>query len=224
MPKVRKEYFDEKREQILEAALAVCNRKPAYDVTMSDIVAETGLSQGGVYKYFNNIDLVLAALIDKANTKGNYSSLIDEVMGSDDTPGKKLNGLFLISCNYFSDMLISYNKLLFELSTMSAYSPERNERISSHVTTASTFGYLISKASELILSGTAEGYFTPVIPVQDVMAFIVASFDGIIRDVTLTRCYQTDDAPPSGISFDEKVLIRGLYLSTMTLLGRPQNS
>ena len=56
MPKVNEEYFEEKRNQILDAAFAVCNRKPAYDVTMSDIVAETGLSQGGVYKYFGNME------------------------------------------------------------------------------------------------------------------------------------------------------------------------
>ena len=30
------------------------------------------MSQGGVYKYFNTIDLVLAALIDRANLQGNY--------------------------------------------------------------------------------------------------------------------------------------------------------
>ena len=86
MPKVNEEYFEEKRNQILDAAFAVCNRKPAYDVTMSDIVAETGLSQGGVYKYFGNIDSVLAALIDRANTQGNYFGVIDKVMNSGLSP------------------------------------------------------------------------------------------------------------------------------------------
>ena len=66
MPKVKSEYLESKRNQILDAAFEVCKRKPAYDVTMTDVVSETGMSQGGVYKYFNNIDLVLAALIDRA--------------------------------------------------------------------------------------------------------------------------------------------------------------
>ena len=55
MPKVKNEYLENKRNEILDAAFAVCKRKPAYDITMTDIVSETGMSQGGVYKYFNNI-------------------------------------------------------------------------------------------------------------------------------------------------------------------------
>ena len=47
MPKVNEEYFVEKRNQILDAAFSVCNRKPAYDVTMSDIVAEIALARVG---------------------------------------------------------------------------------------------------------------------------------------------------------------------------------
>ena len=46
MPKVKNEYLENKRNQILDAAFAVCKRKPAYDITMTDIVSETGMSQG----------------------------------------------------------------------------------------------------------------------------------------------------------------------------------
>ena len=86
LPKVKGEYLENKRNQILDAAFAVCKRKPAYDLTMTDIVSETGMSQGGVYKYFNNIDLVLAALIDKSNLQGDYIGQIDEIMGSGNAP------------------------------------------------------------------------------------------------------------------------------------------
>ena len=222
MPKVNDEYLEGKKDQILMTALAVCGRKPAYDVTMSDIVAATGMSQGGVYKYFNNIDLVLAALIDKANALGDYSDRIDKIMGSSDPPEQRLEELFKISELYFSDLLIGYNKLLFELGTLFAYNPDRSSNINRHVTTSSTFGYLIKCASEIIIGETAKGYFTPVIPAEEILSFIVASFDGIIRDVTLTRCYSAGDTPESNVGFDEKKLIRGLYISTMALLGKPQ--
>ena len=101
MPKVKNEYLENKRNQILDAAFAVCKRKPAYDITMTDIVSETGMSQGGVYKYFNNIDLVLAALIDKANLQGNYMEQIDEIMESDNASDVILHNLFLVSEQYF---------------------------------------------------------------------------------------------------------------------------
>jgi Transcriptional regulator len=223
MPKVKNEYLENKRNEILDAAFAVCKRKPAYDITMTDIVSETGMSQGGVYKYFNNIDFVLAALIDKSNLQGNYMEQIDEIMESGNAPDITLHNLFLVSEQYFSDMLISYNKILFELSTFFAYHPERYERINKNVTTSSTFGHLTQCASRIMITGVESGYFVPVMPVNDIMAFIIASFDGIIRDITLSKCYSGKSVPQSGVAFHEKNLIQCLYISTMSLLGKNQN-
>lgn len=221
MPKVKEEYLELKKESILDAALAVCERKPAYDVTMSDIVTQTGMSQGGVYKYYNNIDLVLADLINRANSKGDHKVRIDKIMESGKSPETMLEDLFKVSELYFSDLLIGYNKILFELGTLFAYNPERNAAISRNVTTVSTFSILIGSASQVIVEGTKNGCFMPVLPITDVLSFIVASFDGIIRDITLTKCYGEKDVPKSEVDFDEKKLIRSLYLSTMALLGKP---
>lgn len=220
MPKVKSEYLESKRNQILDAAFEVCKRKPAYDVTMTDIVSETGMSQGGVYKYFNNIDLVLAALIDRANLQGNYIEQIDEIMASGNAPDILLHNLFLVSEQYFSDMLISYNKILFELSTFFAYNPERYEQISKNVTTSSTFGYLTQCAFEIMRTGVENGDFVPVMPVKEIMAFLIASFDGIIRDITLSKCCSGNGVPKPDIAFHEKSLIHCLYISTLSLLGR----
>ena len=220
MPKVKEGYLQDKKNQILDAAFAVCNRKPVYDVTMSDIVSEVGMSQGGVYKYFSNIDFVFSALIDKANSQGNQIEQIEKIMKSDNPPEIVLRDLFLVSEQYFSAMLISYNKILFELSTFLVNNPERREQINKNVTTSSTFGYLTQCASEIITKQTAAGYFKPVIPIKDILAFIVAAFDGIIRDVTLAKCYPGKAVTDEGIDFDEENLIQCLYISTMTLLGK----
>lgn len=220
MPKVKEDYLENKKNQILDAAFDVCKRKPAYDVTMTDIVTETGMSQGGVYKYFNNIDLVLAALIDRANSQGNYKELIDEIMKSGNTSEVILHNLFMISERYFSEMLISYNKILFELSTLFVYSPDRSERINKHVTTLSTFGYLTKCASETIMTGTEKGDFAPVMPIEDILAFIIASFDGMIRDITLSACYSGKTVSPPGVDFNGKKLIHCLYTSVISLLGK----
>lgn len=73
---------------------------------------------------------------------------IDEIMESDNASDVILHNLFLVSEQYFSDMLISYNKILFELSTFFTYNPERQERINKNVTTTSTFLYLKIMAME----------------------------------------------------------------------------
>ena len=218
MPKVNEDYLQKKRDEILDAAFEVCRRKPAYDVTMSDIVAETEMSQGGVYKYFNNIYSVYAALVDRANRKGDRIERIDRIMASEALPEEKIKALFEISGDFFSDMLISYNKILFELSSFSMQNPDQGKMIDEQTTVMPVFPYLLRCVSEVIMTSANEGYFEPLIPANEILAFLVASFDGIIRDVTLNKCYHTEAAEVS--FFDETKLISCLYLSTMNLLGK----
>ncbi|MCR5168581.1 MAG: TetR/AcrR family transcriptional regulator [Oscillospiraceae bacterium] len=218
MPKVKDEYLIEKKKEIVKAAFEVCKRKPVCNVTMSDIVAETGMSQGGVYKYFNNIYSVYAALIDEANRVGDQIGRIDEVMDSDSAPEDKLRQLFGIAESFFSDMLISYNKILFELGTFCVQNPEYDKRISSETKETAVFPYLAGRLAELIVTQCKAGYFSPVVPAPDILSFVVASFDGIIRDVTMNRCYNISSSEMNKL--DEKKLIGCLYISTLKLLGK----
>ena len=71
--------------------------------------------------------------------------------------------------------------------------------------------------------GAESGHFMPVMPIEDILAFIIASFDGIIRDVTLSKCYLEKSIPKSSVAFNEKRLIHCLYISTMSLLGKNLN-
>ena len=218
MPKVNEDYFDKKKKEIVNAAFEVCKRKPAYDVTMSDIVAETGMSQGGVYKYYNNIYSVYAALIDEANLVGNQKEKIDKIMESKYKPETKMKRLFSVSEDFFSDMLLSYNKILFELGTFCIQNPEYDKRINGETKVTPVFPYLASRVAELIVTEAASGYFKPVLPVEDILNFVVSSFDGIIRDVTLNKCYNI--ATEEINNLDEKKLINCLYISTVKLLGK----
>ena len=217
MPKVSEEYLINKRNEILDAAFEVCKRKPAYEVTMSDIVAETGLSQGGVYKYFNSIYSVHAALIDRANLADNKIEKIDKVMQLNIKPEKRLEKLFNISESFFSEMLLSYNKILFELSTYCIQNPDIDQKIKAVTNATPVFPYLAKCAAELIVTQVKAGYFKPVIPVEDILSFMVSSFDGIIRDVTLNKCYNISS--DNITEFDEVKLISSLYLSILKLLG-----
>lgn len=60
-PKV--DVADERRAQIMQAALACFTRKGYNNTTMDDIVAESGLSKGSLYWYFKSKDDLFAAAI-----------------------------------------------------------------------------------------------------------------------------------------------------------------
>ena len=62
MPKVTEEYLESKRSMIVDCAYKVCLRKPVEMVTISDVIAETGLSQGGIYRFYKDLDEILSEI------------------------------------------------------------------------------------------------------------------------------------------------------------------
>mgnify|MGYP001582640522 CR=1 FL=1 len=94
MPKVSAEYITNKKNSILEAALSVCRNKPLYEITMKDIIKESGVSQGGIYRYFSDIDEILIALINISNTNIDFKQNIDEIIENSTTPKDVIESLF----------------------------------------------------------------------------------------------------------------------------------
>lgn len=59
----RPDVSDERKPQIINAALRVFTRKGYHSATMPEIAAEAGLSVGGLYWYFKGKDAVIAAIL-----------------------------------------------------------------------------------------------------------------------------------------------------------------
>jgi AcrR family transcriptional regulator len=62
MPKITNERREERRSQILAAALKCFSRNGFHQTTTADIVRESGVSQGMLYLYFTSKDDLIAAL------------------------------------------------------------------------------------------------------------------------------------------------------------------
>lgn len=59
----RPDVSDQRKPQIINAALRVFTRKGYHAATMPEIAAEAGLSVGGLYWYFTSKDAVIAAIL-----------------------------------------------------------------------------------------------------------------------------------------------------------------
>ncbi len=59
MPKVSQEYLEARRQQILDAASECFAKKGFHGTTMHDIVDESGLSPGAIYRYFSGKDEII---------------------------------------------------------------------------------------------------------------------------------------------------------------------
>ncbi len=67
MPKTSPAAKEARRAQILEAALRCFARQGYYATTIQDVVAEAGLSRGGIYAYYPTKEALYLALSERWN-------------------------------------------------------------------------------------------------------------------------------------------------------------
>jgi len=68
MPRVGQAHLDARRQQIVDAARARFAGHGFARTSMSDIVAESGLSTGAIYRYFTSKDDIVIAVCEQART------------------------------------------------------------------------------------------------------------------------------------------------------------
>lgn len=69
MPKVSEAYLEARRQEILDAATRCFARRGVHRATMQDIVAESGLSPGAIYRYFAGKDDLIEAIADRRHAR-----------------------------------------------------------------------------------------------------------------------------------------------------------
>ena len=65
MPKVSQQHLDARRQQIVDAARARFARHGFAGTSMTDIIAESGLSNGAIYRYFTSKEQIIAAVCEQ---------------------------------------------------------------------------------------------------------------------------------------------------------------
>jgi AcrR family transcriptional regulator len=182
-PKV--DVADERRAQIMEAALACFTRKGYNNTTMDDIAAESGLSKGTLYWYFKSKDdLFTAALMSVFNVAQEAVAAMEQYSTASD----KLRAVGQATVG-FGKMVEGYFSLLLEFWVSS---PRREEAGQSWIGLLTEYKDIVV---EVIEEGVKNGEFKPVDAEQLVWA-IMAAYDGLaayvmfIPDMDLERISQ----------------------------------
>jgi TetR/AcrR family transcriptional regulator, transcriptional repressor of aconitase len=82
MPKVSDQHLAARREQVLVAAWACFSRNGFHATTMADVIAESGLSAGAVYRYFPGKADLVRATADRA--LGQVGGTLAELLAADE--------------------------------------------------------------------------------------------------------------------------------------------
>jgi TetR/AcrR family transcriptional regulator, transcriptional repressor of aconitase len=100
MPRVDDSYLESRRRQIMDAAVACFAREGFHRTTMQDIVAETGLSAGAIYRYFPAKEDIVAAIASEHHAREGHV-LADARTAAG--PGEVLRELARVSLGRLSD-------------------------------------------------------------------------------------------------------------------------
>lgn len=77
-PKVSEQHLEERRNQIMDAAVQRFSRDGFHQTTMDDICAEADMSKGALYRYFSSKEDIVAAMYERSISQ--ETSLVNEVL------------------------------------------------------------------------------------------------------------------------------------------------
>jgi TetR/AcrR family transcriptional regulator, transcriptional repressor of aconitase len=100
VPRVGDGYLESRRRQIMDAATACFAREGFHRTTMADIVAETGLSAGAIYRYFPAKEDIVAAIATEHHAR--EAAVLDGARAAA-SPGDVLRDLAHVSLGRLAD-------------------------------------------------------------------------------------------------------------------------
>jgi AcrR family transcriptional regulator len=215
LPKVNAAYFENKKNLILDTVETICKTKPLYKLTMKDIVETTGLSFGAIYASFSDIDEVLIAFFNRLRRTMDFASDTEKILQTNNPPEEKLRALFSYFLAHARATIDSYGKMHYEMSTVLT-DAHRREKILAGIQEKQHYAYGLGVAIELIEENLVNGYFKVSVAKESLYALIIAFFDGIMRDLTLTKCYGFDAL--NHVTFEEEDLAETLTAAILSLL------
>ena len=222
MPKVSEEYFENKRKKIVDAAYQVCLRKPVEMVTMMDVIEETGLSQGGIYRFYNDLDEILADMITGMRSDYNIISQVEEKISQPDNDSfeKIVHSVCDILADVMEEHLMDIQKINFDLTVLAINEPERAEKIIGKSRGKSNMEYLGRVVLPMFAKACDQKKLKPHGNPEDIMKFISAAYVGIETDCILSACY--GKAPMNSIS-EPHALFDMMAKTIILLFGGNEN-
>ncbi len=197
MPKVTQEYIDNKKKFIVDAAYRVCLRKPVEMVTMMDVIEETGLSQGGIYRFYKDLDDILSDVITGMRMNYNIIDEMEQLFGASDELSfeEGVHKILDILADVMEKHLMDIQKINFDLTVLAINEPERAEKILGGIKGKSSLGYLSTVALPKLFKESKKRKYKLRDKPENIANFISASYTGIEMSCILTACYK---APMGG--------------------------
>ena len=216
MPKVSEKYFQQKRKEIVDAAYRICVRKSISAVELKDVIAETGMSHGAIYRYFKDLDEIIGAMIVRVNSEDPYIEDVERIF--DDTDGRLPPQIISELCQFLYQQMdgsgIDTVKISFYAKVFMINEPERATKIFESIKDCNTSSssHLICKFAEYVKQQTIKGNLHPKCSVDDLVQYLSASYDGILMNYLLKEHSGEKEAEKT-TSHSSKPWLKNLFLA-----------
>lgn len=218
MPKVTEEYIIKKKKMITDTAYELCLEKTVSTVTMQDIINRTGLSQGGIYRFYHDIDEIFADMLVEMRKKVCIKEKVDEVFAqADKIPVKEItNRLFDILADFLEEELMGVQKVDFELNVLAMNAPERIEKILKGAKGVGNKEYIVLRTAEFFERKMKCGEVKAKVDGAELLNYISSAYSGIQMNCIVSNCY---NKAPMSEACQPKIQLQILAKTVNYLLG-----
>ena len=192
MPKVSEEYIQNKKNMIVRTAYDLCIQKTVSTVTMQDIIDATGLSQGGIYRFYKDIDEIFRDMLIDNRQRVNIKTQVDDIFANAETEDAKvlLHQIFDLLADFMTKELMGLVKINFELSVLSMNAPLRVEKILGEIEGTGNFEYLFLRTTQYFQRNILNGRLTPKLNLEELLTYLTTSYNGIEMSCIINHCYK----------------------------------
>jgi AcrR family transcriptional regulator len=176
VPKITETKREERRQQILDAALHCFSRDGFHATTTADIVRESGLSQGALYLYFATKEDIVVALADDRHQGEVF---LNALAKSEQDP---LQGLMLLVELYGRALADPRRVEMRRVGIQGWAEALRNPRI--HDSVVEGLSSVRTAIAELIRRGQAAGQIRPEVEPDAAARTMIAVFQGLVLQLT----------------------------------------
>lgn len=192
MPKVTAAYIESKKNMIVCAAYDLCLKKTVSTVTMQDIIDATGLSQGGIYRFYKDIDEIFRDMLIYNRKRVTIKPQLDGIFADTESEDIKrvLHKIFDLLADFMTSELMGIVKINFELSVLSMNAPLRVEKILGEIEGTGNFEYLFMRVSQYLEQCIISGAVIPRISLEELLTYLSTTYNGIEMSCIINHCYK----------------------------------
>ncbi|MBE5941872.1 MAG: TetR/AcrR family transcriptional regulator [Lachnospiraceae bacterium] len=218
MPKVTEEYIINKKKMITDAAYELCLEKTVSTVTMQDIINRTGLSQGGIYRFYRDIDEIFGDMLADMRKKVTIKEQVDEILGqADELPAAEVTYRICdMLAEHMEAELMGIQKIDFEMSILAMNAPERVDKILTKAQGMGNKEYLMRRMSEFYKKKLDSGELHAKVNEIELLSFISSAYTGIQSCCIVYNCYNKSPFTPA---YQPRIQFKVLAKTINYLLG-----